>query len=89
MHRTASRIISARASAARQALIDPIEGSGLNRRKLDPDAVCAHATEVLADAVHFVLNRSEMKRFKVLLTAPRVQNALLRCLLRTASPWER
>ncbi|WP_141057708.1 DUF1778 domain-containing protein [Stenotrophomonas rhizophila] len=88
MHRIGTRIISARKSAARQAPIDRVQ-PGLNKCKLNPDAVGAHATEVLADTVHFALNRSEMKRFKALLAAPRVENAPLRRLLSAAAPWER
>lgn len=89
MNAAASKVINFRAPAAKQALIDQaVEVSGMNRTEFILDAVCEKAREVLADQTGFTLSREDMKRFNALLDAPLTDNAALRRLLATPSPWE-
>ena len=85
----ASKVINFRAPAAKQVLIDQAaEISGMNRTEFILDAACEKAREVLADQTRFVLARQEMRCFNALLDAPLADNAAIRRLLATASPWE-
>lgn len=89
MTAAASKVINFRAPAAKQALIDQaVEVSGMNRTEFILDAVCEKAREVLADQTRFTLSREDMKRFNAMLDAPLADNAALRRLLATPSPWE-
>lgn len=90
MSTAASRVINFRAPAAKQALIDrAVDVSGMSRTDFILDAACEKAREVLADQTRFTLDRQALKRFNALLDAPLQDNAAIRRLLATPSPWER
>lgn len=85
-----SKVINFRAPAAKHALINhAAEVSGMNRTEFILDAVCEKAREVLADQTQFALNRQALQRFNALLAAPLADNAAIRRLLATPTPWER
>ncbi|MDO5505822.1 MAG: DUF1778 domain-containing protein [Pseudoxanthomonas suwonensis] len=89
MSAAASRVISFRAPAAKQALIDhAVEVSGMNRTQFILDAVFEKAREVLADQTQFALSRQALQRFNALLDTPLANNEAIRRLLATPAPWE-
>lgn len=86
----ATKTITFRAPAAKQALIDrAAELSGKNRTEFILDASCEKAREVLADQTHFAVSRDVMQRFNTLIEAPLAEPEALRRLLSTPAPWER
>lgn len=53
------------------------------------DVACREAENVLLDQRLFQLNQKEFEAFEKALTAPIPENAKLKTLLQTPSPWEK
>ncbi len=81
--------INLRAHQREKALIDrAAETLGRSRSEFMLDAACREAESILLDRRYFALSDDDFRRFQSMLDSPPKENAKLRRLLQTQSPWD-